>query len=146
LVLVFPEFPEIVRTLESQRATALLRQYPSAEAFRQADERDIARLRCDGRRRLGAAIASSLVTAANTSVAQYHSAAYDVSVRTFCADIDLLRQSLHDLKLEIQKSVGGHALASLLTSIDGLGTLTVARLLARLGDPARFRNAAALAS
>ena len=146
LVLVFPEFPDVVRTLESLRATALLRQYPSAEAFRRADERDIARLQCDGRRRLGAAIASSLVAAATTSVAQHHSAAYDVSVRAFCADIDLLRQSLHDLELEIQKSVRGHPLACLLTSIEGLGTLTVARLLARLGNPARFRNAAALAS
>jgi transposase len=146
LVLVFPEFPDVVRTLESQRATALLRQYPSAEAFRRADERDIARLRCDGRRRLGVTIASSLVAAAHSSVAQHHSAAYNVSIRTFCADIDLLRQSLHGLEREIQKSVRGHVLASLLTSIEGLGTLTVARLLARLGDPARFRNAAALAS
>ena len=34
----------------------------------------------------------------------------------------------------------------LLTSITGLGTLTAARLLAYLGDPAHFRNAAALAS
>jgi transposase len=146
LVLVFPEFPDVVRTLDSQRATALLRQYPSAEAFRRADERDIARLRCDGRRRLGVTIASSLVAAAHSSVAQHHSAAYNVSIRTFCADIDLLRQSLHGLEREIQKSVRGHVLASLLTSIEGLGTLTVARLLARLGDPARFRNAAALAS
>jgi transposase len=146
LVLVFPEFPDVVRTLESQRATALLLRYPSAAAFRQADESEIARLRCDGRRHLGAALAASLVAAANTSVAQHHSAAYDVSVRAFCADIDLLRQSLRELEGEIQKSVRGHALASLLMSIDGLGTLTVARLLARLGDPARFRNAAALAS
>src|SRR6266571_744740 len=137
---VLDELRELVRLHER------LRQYPSAEAFRQADEGDIARLRCDGRRRLGRAIASSLIAAANSSVGQHHSAAYDVSVRAFCADIDLLRQSLHDLELEIQKSVRGHTLASVLTSIEGLGTLTVARLLARLGDPTRFRNAAALAS
>lgn len=146
LVLVFPEFTEVVRTLDSQRATALLRHYPSAKAFRQADQREIARLRCDGRRCLGTALATSLIAAANTSVAQHHSAAYDVSVRAFCADLDILRQSLRNLDLEIQRSVRGHALASVLTSIEGLGTLTVARLLARLGDPARFRSSAALAS
>jgi transposase len=47
---------------------------------------------------------------------------------------------------EIEKALEGHAPALLLVSIEGLGALTVARLLAALGDPAHFRNAAALAS
>ena len=45
LVLVFPEFTDVVRTLESARATALLSRYPSALAFREADEQAIAALR-----------------------------------------------------------------------------------------------------
>jgi transposase len=146
LVLVFPEFTQVVRTLDSQRATALLSRYPSAQAFRDADAQKLASLRCGGRGGLGDAKAASLVSAASVSVAQHSSPAYDVSVRAFCADLDTLRTSLRDVESLVEKSVHGHALASVLTSIGGLGTLTVALLLARLGDPAHFRNAAALAS
>jgi len=146
LVLVFPEFTQVVRTLDSQRATALLSRYPTAQAFREADTDELARLHCGGRGALGAARAASLVSAAATSVAQYGSTAYDVSVRAFCADLDTLRKSLRDAETQIEKSGRGHALAAVLTSIDGLGTLTVGVLLARLGDPAHFRNGAALAS
>ena len=145
MVLVFPEFTQVVRTLDSRRATALLTRYPSAHAFREADTKELASLDC-GRGALGAAKAASLVSAATVSVAQHSSAAYDVSVRAFCADLDTLRKSLRDVKTQIEKSVRGHALASVLASIGGLGTLTVGLLLARLGDPAHFRNASALAS
>jgi transposase len=146
LVLVFPEFTQVVRTLESQRATALLIRYPSAQAFREADTYELAHLHCGGRGALGAAKAASLVSAATTSVAQHGSAAYDISVRAFCADVDTLRKSLHDVEMQLEESVRTHALASVLTSIEGLGTLTVGVLLARLGNPAHFRNAAALSS
>lgn len=145
LILVFPEFTQVVRTLESQRATMLLSHYPSAKAFRQAEPHQIASL-CAGRYNIGASIAAALIAAAHTSVAQYHGAAYDDAVRTFCTDLDMLRQRLRNLDVEIRKSVQDHPLASVLLSIEGLGTLTVARLLARLGDPAHFRNAAALAA
>lgn len=146
LVLVFPEFTQVVRTLESQRAATLLSRYPSAEAFRHADVDELARLRAGGRGPLGTAKAAALVAAATTSVAQHSSAAYDVSVRAFCADLDALRKNLSDVETQIEEGVRGHTLASVLTSIDGLGTLTVALLLARLGDPSHFRDAAALAS
>lgn len=145
LILVFPEFTQVVRTLQSQRATLLLRHYPSAQAFRQAEPHQIASLRA-GRYDVRASIAASLVTAARTSVAQHHSAAYDMAVRAFCTDLDTLRQSLRHLDAEIHKTVHEHPLTALFLSIEGLGTLTAARLLARLGDPARFRSAAALAS
>src|SRR5712692_2842709 len=50
------------------------------------------------------------------------------------------------MNAEIGRAVEGHALALVRTSIQGIGALTVARLLACLGDPAFFRSAAALAS
>ena len=143
LILVFPEFTQVVRTLQSQRATLLLHHFPSAKAFRQTEPHQIVSL-CTGS--VSASIAASLIAAARTSVAQYQSAAYDAAVRAFCADLDTLRQRLRNLDLEIQKSVKDHPLAPVLRSIEGLGTLTVARLLARLGDPAHFRSAAALAA
>jgi transposase len=145
LILVFPEFTQVVRTLESQRATLLLRHYPSAKAFRLAEPHQIASLHT-GRYSVGASIAASLIAAAHSSVAQHHSPAFDTAVRTFCADLDSLRHSLRILEAEIQKNVKEHPLTCVLLSIEGLGTLTVARLLAHLGDPAHFRSAAALAS
>ncbi len=39
-----------------------------------------------------------------------------------------------------------HEVGSLLTTIDGIGIQTSARLIAELGDPALFRNSAALAA
>ena len=146
LVLVFPEFIQVVRSVESQTATALLRHYPSAKAFRDADAQEIARLRCTTRSALGTDLAASLVALASESVARHDGSAYQTSVRAFCADVDSLRQSIQALDVEIERGVESNALASVLTSIDGVGTLTAARLLARLGDPSHFRSAAALAS
>jgi len=79
-------------------------------------------------------------------VARHHSSAYDAAMRAFCTDLDSLRQGLRTVNREIARALEGHALAQLLISIDGLGPLTVARLLATLGDPALFRRGAALAS
>lgn len=146
LFLVFPEFTEVVHTVDSQRATALLSRYPSAKAFREADQAELARLRSSSRGFVGQAMAASLMALANSSVARHHSSAYDAAVRAFCADLDSLRQGLKAVNGEIGKALEGHALAELLTSIEGLGALTVARLLAALGDPALFRSAGALAS
>jgi transposase len=146
LFLVFPEFTEVVHTVDSQRATTLLSRYPSAKAFREADQEELARLRCSSRGFVGQATAASLMALASTSVARHHSSAYDAAVRAFCADLDSLRQSLKTVNSEIGKALEDHPLAQLLASIQGLGALTVARLLASLGDPALFRSAAALAS
>jgi transposase len=146
LVFVFPEFTRVVRRVESQTATALLRHYPSAKAFREADVHQLAQLRCTTRSAVGEQLAVSLVALARASVAQHHASAYEASLRAYCVDVEALRKSIHELDVEIETNVQGHALASLLVSIEGLGILTVARLLARLGDPSRFRSAAALAS
>lgn len=146
LFLVFPEFTEVVRTVSSQLATAILSRYPSAEALRGADQDQLARLRYSSRGIVGAATAASLIAQANTSIARHHSSAYASAVRAFCADLDSLRQSLKIVNAEVEKAMQGHVLALLLVSIEGLGALTAARLLAALGDPAHFRSAAALAS
>jgi transposase len=146
LFLVFPEFTEVVRTVNSQLATTILSHYPSAKALREADQDELARLRYSSRGIVGEATAASLIALANLSIARHHSSAYDAAVRAFCADLDSLRRNLKTVNGEIEKALEGHALALLLVSIEGLGAPTVARLLAALGDPAHFRSAAALAS
>ncbi len=146
LVLVFPEFTQLAPSVGSQRANALLSHYPSARAFRDADVTEVARLRCTAYTSVGEALAASLIAAAKASVARYDSSAYETSVRAFCSDMDSLRRSIHDLDAEIERIMDGHPLSSVLASIDGVGTLTVARLLSRLGDPSHFRSASALAA
>ena len=53
---------------------------------------------------------------------------------------------LKDLARAIERKLDEHEVGKLLTTIDGIGPLTAACLIAELGDPARFRSAGAIAS
>jgi hypothetical protein len=46
----------------------------------------------------------------------------------------------------LERKLDDHEVGKLLTTIDGVGALTAACLIAELGDPARFRSAGAIAS
>lgn len=142
----FPEFTQHVRTLDSALATTLLTQYPTAAAFRTAKPGRVAALCYDERRTVGRQLATRLITAAATSVGQHHGPAYQLQVRSLCEDITLLRHRLCQLEADIEATLRGHEVGRLLTTIDGIGTQTAARLVAELGDPAEFRDAAALAA
>src|SRR5437899_12511532 len=52
---------------------------------------------------------------------------------------------LKDLARDIERKLDDHEVGKLLTTIDGVGPLTAACLIAELGDPARRRAFAALA-
>jgi len=142
----FPEFRREVRTLDSMLATAILRECPTAEAFRRVALKRLAALKYDGRRKIGKDLAQALVRAAKDSVGQHHGPAYQIQVRYLCDDLDTLRARLKDLEGDIESTLRTHEVGSLLTTIDGIGAQTAARLVAELGDPARFRDANALAS
>ena len=58
----------------------------------------------------------------------------------------MLRGRLKDLARDIERKLDDHEVGKLLTTIDGVGPLTAACLIAELGDPARFRSAGAIAS
>lgn len=142
----FPEFTRHVKTLDSELATAILHEYPTAQAFRGVPPKRIAGMRYDGRHKVGPEIAHALSDAATRSVGAHHGEAYRVQVRYACEDLDLLRRRIKDLGRDIETKIGDHQVGSLLTTIDGIGPHTAARLIAELGDPARFRDAAALAA
>jgi transposase len=59
-------------------------------------------------------------------------------VRYACEDIDLLRRGLRALERDIEQRLAPHQVGQLLSTIDGIGPLTAACLIAELGDPARF--------
>lgn len=142
----FPEFTRYVKDLGSMRATAILVCYPTARAFRPVHPKSLAKLCYDGRHKVGDELARQLLEAARHSVGQHHAPAYRIQVRYACEDLDLLRRRLQDLEGDIEATLAEHEVGTLLTSIDGIGPQTAARLVAELGDPAQFRSAKALAA
>jgi transposase len=142
----FPEFTRYVRSLDSELASAILHEYPTAEAFLGLPWKRLAKRCYDGRRRVGEELAKGLVEAAKTSVGRHHGPAYRVQVRCACEDLDLLRRRLREINSDIERTLKDHEVGTLLTTLDGIGPTTAARLVAELGDIASFRSAAAIAS
>jgi transposase len=141
----FPEFTRHVKDLGTERATSILSEYPTAEAFRGVSIKRLARLRYDGQHRVGEELASELLAAAQDSVGHHHGHAYRIQVRFICQDLCVLRQRLREVDGDIEKKLDAHEVGRLLTTIDGIGTQTAAKILARVGDPAELRSSAALA-
>ncbi len=141
----FPEFTRHVKGLDSELASAILHEYPTAAAF-PVVARPLAKLVYDGRHKVGAELAQALVEAAKVSVGHHHGEAYRVQVRYACEDLDVLRRRLRELEGDIERTLKTHEVGTLLTTIDGIGPLTAARLVAELGDLAGFRDAGALAA
>ena len=142
----FPEFTRYVRTLDSELASAILRDYPTAAAFRGVSVRRLAALRYDGRHHVGLDLARLLIEAARRSVGQHHSATYRLQIRYACDDLDTLRRRLRELDRDLDGKLREHEVGRLLTTIDGIGTQTAARVIAAVGDPAHFRSGSALAA
>lgn len=142
----FPEFTRYVRSLDSMLATALLAECPTARDFAQATPRRLAKLRYDGRRFVGAELTAQLVEAAKRSIGQHHGPAYRLQARHICQDLDLWRKRLAEIERDIDGLLDAHEVGKLLLSIEGIGPQTAARIVAAVGDPARFKSAAAFAA
>ena len=141
----FPEFTKFVKDLSSEMATGILHEYPTAAAFLNLTKWRLSRLKA-GRYKVGDELAENLLAAAKASVGAHHGEAYRVQIQVICEDLDTLRKRIRDFDDRIEKTLSKHEVGKLLTSIDGIGPNTAARLIAELQDPARFRDAAALAS
>jgi transposase len=135
-----------VRTLDSELATAILHEYPTAKAFSGISVKRLANLRYDGRHLVGLDLAKALAEAAKVSVGHHHGEAYRIQAKYACEDIDLLRRRIRDLDRDIEAKLKDHEVGTLLTTIDGIGPLTSARLIAAFGNPADYKSAGALAS
>jgi len=141
----FPEFTRYVKTLDSELATALLHEYPTAAAF-PAGPKPLAKLVYDGRHKVGTELARQLVDAAAASVGRHHGDAYRVQVRYACEDVDVARRRLRELERRIETTLRDHEVGSLLTSITGIGPQTAARVIAEVGDFERFSGPEKLAA
>jgi len=142
----FPEFTSVVKKLDSHLAVTILREFPTAAAFSKATRKKVGKLVYDGRRKVGEGRARKLIEAARQSVGAHHGPAYRVQVRHACDAILLLKAQIRELDKDIEGHLKDHEVGKLLTTIDGVGPHTAARIVAELGDPSRFRSPAALAS
>jgi transposase len=142
----FPEFPGHVNDLGSPLATAILHMHPTARAFNDVAVDDLANLAFDGRHRVGHALAEALLAAARVSVGRHHGPAYRLQAQHACEDIDTLRRRIKKLETDITASLEKHEVGKLLTTINGIGDTTASRLIAELGDIARFKSGDALAA
>lgn len=141
----FPEFTRYVKTLDSELATALLHEYPTAAAFPTVP-RPVAKLVYDGRHKVGGELARQLVDAAKVSVGRHHGDAYRVQVRYACEDVDVARRRLRELERRIETTLRDHEVGTLLTTITGIGPQTAARVVAEVGDFERFTGPEKLAA
>jgi transposase len=142
----FPEFTRHVRGLDSELATTVLNAYPTARAFHRLAPGRLARLRYDGHHVVGPELAHALIEAARVSVGHHHGPAYQLQVHHCCEDMDLLRRRLRGINADIERSLAEHEVGTLLTTIDGIGPTTAARIIAEVGDPSDFRSPATLAA
>ena len=142
----FPEFTRHVRSLDTRLASAILHDYPTAQAFVGVSPRRLARLVYDGRHHVGSELAKTLIEAAAVSVGRHHGESYRIQVRYLCEDLDTLRRRIRDIGGDIERTLESHEVGKLLTTIDGIGPQTAARLIGELDDPARFHSSAALAA
>jgi len=69
-----------------------------------------------------------------------------VRIKYLCEDLEVLRRRLKDLARDVGRKVDEHELGKLIMTIEGVGPLTAACLIAELGDPARFDSPGAIAS
>jgi len=142
----FPEFTRHVKKVDTDLALTLLHELPTAAAYERVTPAWIARLVYDGRHRVGGELAKALFTAAGSSVGQHHGPAFQLEVRYLCQAIRLLKQQLRELEEGIERKLEDNEVGKLLTTIDGIGPQTSARIIAAVGDPARFHSAAAFAA
>lgn len=142
----FPEFTRHVKDLSSGLATVLLARCPTAAAFCNVKPSTLGKLQYDSRHSVPEDLATDLIAAAKKSCGKHHGQAYQLGVRTACEDIDVLRRRIKDIDRGIGKRVDDLQLGQLLQTIDGIGPITAARMLAEFGDPALYRSAHALAA
>lgn len=145
LDLTFPEFTAHFADVASAKATTLLMECPTGEAFRKANPRVLAKLKYDGRHVIGDELAQALCEAAKTTVGRHQGAAYALQVRYACEDIATLRARIKKLDDDIRESLNKHEVGKLLTTIDGIGDNTAARMIASI-DFDSFRSASQLAA
>lgn len=141
-VLLFPELLEQFSDIFGASATALLKQYPSAEKLAACHTDALAALlRKSSRGRFGRAKAAYLKQLAKCSIGN-HSPARVMELKMLLARIDLLSEQIKDYDKQIKIIMD--ELDSPVPTIPGIGYTLGATIIAEVGNISRFSSPAKL--
>ena len=142
VVLLFPELLEQFSDIFGASATALLKQYPSAEKLAACHTDALAALlRKSSRGRFGRAKAAYLKQLAKCSIGN-HSPARVMELKMLLARIDLLSEQIKDYDKQIKIIMD--ELDSPVPTIPGIGYTLGATIIAEVGNISRFSSPAKL--
>lgn len=142
VVLLFPELLEQFSDIFGASATALLKQYPSAEKLAVCHTDALAALlRKSSRGRFGRAKAAYLKQLAKCSIGN-HSPARVMELKMLLARIDLLSEQIKDYDKQIKIIMD--ELDSPVLTIPGIGYTLGATIIAEVGNISRFSSPAKL--
>lgn len=142
VVLLFPELLEQFSDIFGASATALLKQYPSAEKLAACHTDALAALlRKSSRGRFGRAKAAYLKQLAKCSIGN-HSPARVMELKMLLARIDLLSEQINDYDKQIKIIMD--ELDSPVLTIPGIGYTLGATIIAEVGNISRFSSPAKL--
>lgn len=142
VVLLFPELLEQFSDIFGASATALLKQYPSAEKLAACHTDALAALlRKSSRGRFGRAKATYLKQLAKCSIGN-HSPARVMELKMLLARIDLLSEQIKDYDKQIKIIMD--ELDSPVPTIPGIGYTLGATIIAEVGNISRFSSPAKL--
>lgn len=142
VVLLFPELLEQFSDIFGASATALLKQYPSAEKLAACHTDALAALlRKSSRGRFGRAKAAYLKQLAKCSIGN-HSPARVMELKMLLARIDLLSEQIKDYDKQIKIIMD--ELDSPVLTIPGIGYTLGATIIAEVGNIRRFSSPAKL--
>ena len=142
VVLLFPELLEQFSDIFGASATALLKQYPSAEKLAACHTDALAALlRKSSRGRFGRAKAAYLKQLAKCSIGN-HSPARVMELKMLLARVDLLSEQIKDYDKQIKIIMD--ELDSPVLTIPGIGYTLGATIIAEVGNISRFSSPAKL--
>lgn len=133
--------------LDHPAVRALLRRYPTPTALRQAGRRRVVGLVTKHAPRMGARLADEVVAAvASQTVAMPAEATHGRVIAALAAELDQLHTRRDQLAAELEEAFLAHPLGPVLVTLPWVGPGTGAKILAEVGDGARFASGAQLAS
>ena len=142
LTITFPEFSTFFSDIFGTSALSLLKLYPTAKCFSEADPEELAELlRKSSRGRFGREKVQALCSAAASSVGT-HSAAKALELPMLLEQIDLLDKQIKRFEMEIEVILT--QTDTVLLTIPGIGPVLGSLILGEIGDIHRFANAGKL--
>ena len=142
VVVLFPEFTQVITDPCLPSALAVLKAYPSAQAVAQAGVKAVSQvLKSVPAAHFGRPTAEKLVAAAQTSVSSGRAlSGRTSSLRVLCDQLEHTQANLSRLEGELEQLIAADPATKGLRQMPELGPQTVAVLRAELGEVDRFAH------